>query len=159
MLTLLRYSEVCAVNEPEEMYGKEATMTERLFTQFEQHGPLTQVREGMDVYDRADRKVGTVKNVYMGNSSAMARDQGRAPATAGPSGDGDDSLLENLAEVFVPQDTLPHAFRERLLKEGYIAIDAAGLFAGDRFATPDQIMTVREDRVDLNVGEDGLIND
>ena len=134
-------------------------MTDRLFTQFEQRGPLTQVREGMDVYDRAGRKVGTVKNVYMGNSSAMARDQGRAPATAGPSGDRGDSLLDNLAEAFVPQDTLPASFRARLLKEGYVAIDAAGLFAGDRFATPDQIMVVLEDRVDLNVTGDGLIND
>lgn len=131
-------------------------MVEPILDRFEQHGPLTQVREGMDVYDCAERKVGTVKTIYLGNSSATARARGQAPATTGSQGDRDDSLIAELAEVFAPQDRLPEAIRGRLLREGYVAIDG-GFLAGDRFATADQIGSVREDHVVLTVAEDGLI--
>lgn len=132
-------------------------MSTEPFAQFEQHGPLTQVREGMDVYDQANNKVGTVSQVYMGNSDEMGIAPGEGPATAGSTGDDDDSFLEDLAEVFVSGNDLPEAFRGRLLREGYIQIDAAGIFTGDRFATPDQIAEVRGDRVALSVPSDDLI--
>ena len=127
------------------------------FEQFEQHGVLTNVREGMTVYDRAGRKVGTVERVYMGNTTAVDRERGLAPATSGPPGDRADSWLEDLAEVFAPQDALPEVLRERLRRQGYVAIDGAGIFTGTRFATPAQIAGVTDDGVTLNVAEDELI--
>ena len=127
------------------------------FEQFEQHGVLTNVREGMTVYDRAGRKVGTVERVYMGNTTAVDRERGLAPATSGPPGDRADSWLEDRAEVVAPQDARPEVLRERLRRHGYVAIDGAGIFTGTRFATPAQIAGVTDDGVTLNVAEDELI--
>ena len=132
-------------------------MSTQPFAQFEQHGPLTQIREGMDVYDRADRRIGTVRQVYMGNTTGMGGTPGEGPATGGSTGDQGDSLLDNLAEAIGGGDTLPEPFRARLAREGYVQVDSSGLFASDRYATPDQIAAVGEDRVTLNVTSDELI--
>lgn len=136
---------------------EEGLMSTEPFAQFEQHGPLTQVREGMAVYDSTDRRIGTVRQVYMGNTAEMGTAPGEGPATGGLTGDRDDSILDNLAAAIGGGETLPQAFRARLEREGYIQIDGAGLFASDRFATPNQIADVRGDRVALNVTSDELI--
>ena len=57
----------------------------------------------------------------------------------------------------VPDDDLPREGRERLLQGGYIRIDSAGLFARDRYVTPEQIAGVSADAVQLNVAGDALI--
>jgi len=136
--------------------SEEYTMNAPLFTQFEDHGPLAQTRAGMAVYDSTDQRVGTVRQVHMGNSSQEERDRGQAPATSGREGQQEGGILENLAELFVPGEALPAAFRERLVREGYLQIDSPG-FADDRFATPNQIATVGEDRIVLNVASHALI--
>lgn len=46
-------------------------MTTQPFAQFEQHGPLARIQEGMAVHDSADNRIGTVREVYMGNSEGM----------------------------------------------------------------------------------------
>ena len=119
------------------------------------HRLLTQVQEGMDVYDRDGEKIGTVRDVYMGNSTPRGRVFG---GTSGVMADRDDSFLDNLAEAFVGDDTLPETFRNRLVRQGYVRIDAAGFFAKDRFATPDQLAAVSEGRVELSVMKDELIS-
>ena len=48
---------------------------------------------------------------------------------------------------------------ERLLREGYVRIDADGLFAADRYILPEQIATVSADEVVLNVDKRALIKD
>ncbi len=129
----------------------------QLFKDFDPQGPLVQVREGMTVYDSAEKKVGTVKEVHMGDGSVLAEGAGIAPATAGHTPERDDSLIGGLATAVGADDRLPDAARDHLLRVGYIAINAAGLFSGERFATTDQIAAVDEDRVVLNVSNDELI--
>ena len=136
--------------------SEEHTMNAPLFAQFDNHGPLAQIRTGMAVYDQGDVQIGTVRRVHLGDASQEERDRGQAPATSGPGGDQDDSFLEHLAQVFVPGADLPAAFRERLAREGYLQIDSPG-FAADRFATADQIATVGADRVALNVASHALL--
>ncbi len=132
-------------------------MSAQPFARFDEHGPLTRVQEGMAVYDSADERIGKVRQVYMGDTAETGADPGQAPVTAGSDGDRDDSILTDVAEAIGGGETLPHSFRERLEREGYIQIDSAGLFAGDRFATPDQIASVDQDRVTLKVARHELI--
>jgi hypothetical protein len=47
--------------------------------------------------------------------------------------------------------------QSKLLMDGYVRMDASGLFASDRFITPDQIARVDGDRVYLTVNRDQLI--
>ena len=52
---------------------------------------------------------------------------------------------------------LPEEVRERLLLEGFVRIDARGLLEPDRYALTDQVLSVSEDRVVLNVTKAELI--
>lgn len=54
-------------------------------------------------------------------------------------------------------DGLPQTERERLLRLGYLRIDAAGIFAGDRYAAADEVAGVDGDVVRLGVGKDRLV--
>ena len=131
----------------------------QLFKDLDPQGPLVQVREGMAVYDSADKKVGTVRAIHMGDGGPTAEGIGTAPATPGELNDRDDSLIGNLGRAIGGDDTLPEGSRDHLLRVGYIAIDAAGLFSGHRYATTEQVATVANDRVVLNVPNDELIRD
>lgn len=117
--------------------------------------PLAQITEGMKVYDRLNNEIGTVERVQMSDDNpATVQVEATEPA---PLNERDDSFLDNLAEVFAPDDELPEELRERLLQEGFIRIDSAGLFAADRYVMGDQITSVADNKVMLKVSKDELI--
>jgi hypothetical protein len=117
---------------------------------------LTHVREGMGVYDANDHYLGKVERLYMGASSPTENELGEGAATAPNPDLRDDTLVDDIAKVFAPDD-LPEVLRNRLLHNGFIRIDSAGLFAADRYVLPDQIAGVSGDRVRLKVSRDELI--
>ena len=119
---------------------------------------LNEVHEGMRVIDRDGEEIGTVRRVFLGAVSDEMHERGKGPATAPDPEIRDDSLFDNLAEAFSADDPLPEALRGQLLRQGFIRIDSAGLFASDRYATPDQIETVSDDIVRLNLAKDDLID-
>jgi hypothetical protein len=118
---------------------------------------LTQVYEGMDVYDRTGDKIGTVEYIYLGAVSEEADKYGAGPATASERGSREISLIEDFAKVFSAEDRVPEPLRERLRRHGFMRIDSTGLFAADRYVMPDQIADVSGDRVTLRVTQDELI--
>jgi hypothetical protein len=118
---------------------------------------LDQVHEGMHVYDSKGDEIGTVRKVFLGSVSDEMHERGGGPATASDPKLRDDSLIDNLVEAFSADDPLPEPLRGRLLRQGFIRIDSAGLFASDRFAMPDQIESVSDDTVRLRLGKDELI--
>jgi hypothetical protein len=136
---------------------KEISMSQQPFEQ--QHGNriLTQIYEGMTVYDRAGDKIGTVEHVYLGGVSEEADKRGGGPETVPSLGRGESSLIEDFAQAIFPSDQLPETLRQRLLRHGFIRIDSTGLFAADRYVMPDQIADVSDDRVTLRVTRDELI--
>lgn len=121
------------------------------------HGVLSQVRNGMDVYDRENEKIGTVDEVHFGATTETQREHGTGPVTTTPADEpGGDSLIGAIAESIFPSD-VPQELEEKLMRTGYIRIDSAGLFASDRYIMPDQIATFVDDKVYLNVTRDELI--
>jgi hypothetical protein len=58
--------------------------------------------------------------------------------------------------VFDP-DEIPEELRERMLREGYIRLDADGLFAADRYILPEQIASAGRDELMLNVKKSELV--
>jgi hypothetical protein len=66
------------------------------------------------------------------------------------------SFVDDIAQALAPS-ALPDVVRERLLHEGYLTIDAAGLFAADCYAVASQIHEVEDDRVRLNVAARELV--
>ena len=120
---------------------------------------LSLVHEGMEVYDVRDNHIGSVDFVHFGSANETQQELGVGPSTPSPADDPkmrDNTFIDNLAEVFDPID-MPDQLRQKLLLSGFIRLDSAGLFASDRFITPDQITGVSGDRVQLAVTRDQLI--
>ncbi len=116
------------------------------------------IKEGMSVYDAKGDKVGKVKQLYFGASSEAANEDGVGSATAPDIATGvEDNLVEDIAQAFTTEDQFPEALRKRLLHDGFLRLDATGIFTSDRFVTPEQISNVNGDRVNLNVTKDMLI--
>jgi hypothetical protein len=127
---------------------------------FEHHTPstvLTQIYEGMSVYDCEGDKVGTVKNVYFGTVSEEQDERGLGAATASPPGQQETSLLEDFAKTLAAPEPVPEPLRQRLLRHGFIRINTSGILAADRYAMPDQIESVSDNRVTLRVGYEELM--
>ncbi len=117
---------------------------------------LALIHKDMEVYDRTNNKVGTVKYVHFGVASEATFDTGQAPATTSEAGARGESWLDALVDVFDPAE-VPEVLRDRLLRHGFVLIDSTGLFSSDRFAMPDQIARVAQDHMILNVLGDELI--
>lgn len=116
---------------------------------------LDGISEGMKVYDRARDEIGRVEYVQFGDDDPTTPE----PEATSVSGmeERREGIVDVIAEIFHPDDQLPEEVRGRLLQQGFIRIDADGLFAADRYVTPDQIASVSSDGVMLSVSRDELI--
>jgi len=124
-----------------------------------QQSILTQIHEGMPVYDVRDNHIGRVAFVHFGAASETQQELGVGPATLTPADNPNmrqDSIIDNIAEAFDPNE-VPGELQEKLLTNGYIRLDTAGFFASDRFITPDQIAGIKDDTVQLSVHRDQLV--
>jgi hypothetical protein len=116
---------------------------------------LEQIREGMKVYDRSQAEIGRVEVVKFSDED---------PDTPEPEvvdvnpieRQKRQTLLDIIAALF-RDDALPEELRERLLREGFVRVDATGLLQPDRYVLPDQIASVSGDRVMLKVDKAELI--
>jgi hypothetical protein len=114
---------------------------------------LESVHEGMKVVDSRNHEIGTVEYIKMVEID---------PATGQPiandieeDDDHHETLLEVVAEAF-HDDDIPEEIQERLLHDGFIRMDADGLFNADRYVLPDQISGVSGGKVMLKVSKDQL---
>lgn len=135
-------------------------MSEQLAGQGLTNEVLTQVHEGMKVYDHDGKHIGKVDEVYLGGVSGGVDERG---GYAGPA-TGSAPMHETPALIVgasVPEintsDNIPDQLRNRMYREGFIRIDEAGLFAGHRYAVRDQVESVEGDKVHLRVPHDQLI--
>lgn len=120
---------------------------------------LSLVHEGMEVYDVRDNHIGTVDFVHFGSASETQQELGTGPASVTAADDPQmrrDTIIDSIAEAFHPNE-VPDQLQSKLLMSGYIRLDSSGLFASDRFITPEQITGVSGDRVQLSVTRDQLI--
>src|SRR5215207_6380696 len=102
-------------------------MTQKPLESANMQSILKQVRQGMEVKDSADQRIGTVKDVYFGADSDEMMKHGAGAATAPDPSVREDSLVEDVSRGLfdVDGENLPEEMRQRLLNEGYIRIDTA----------------------------------
>jgi hypothetical protein len=112
---------------------------------------LTQVYEGMKVFDEAGDKIGTVEYVYLGDLAEAADEYDQGDESPSIFGDHESSLIEEFARDVALGEQVRNPWREQLLRHGFLRINRTGLFAADRYATPDQIASVSDDHVTLRV--------
>jgi hypothetical protein len=117
--------------------------------------PIAQVNPGMRVVDRAGEEVGEVVTVRTGDPNAVTAQE--PPTGHGvlsgkvPHPDGHHHRRDGDDEPDVPAD-----LAARLLRVGYLTVDARGLFARDVYVSADEIARVRDDVVELAVDGDAL---
>src|SRR5579871_6724821 len=116
---------------------------------------LKNVREGMEVYDNQNKKAGKVKELYFGASSDEMMRHGAGAATAPDPNLRADSLIDDVARGIFDTNDVPEEMQQRLINDGFVRIDAAGIFTGDRFVLPEQIDHVDDKKVYLNISRDG----
>lgn len=110
---------------------------------------LHTVHEGMKVVDASRKEIGRVEWVQYGNDDPSTVDV-EARTTEGMGDGRRETLMDNIVDAFRVDD-LPEEIRDRLLMQGFVRIDAEGLFAADRYVLPDQIAAVSGDEMMLNV--------
>jgi len=112
------------------------------------------VEEGMKVYDRERHEIGKVEYVKFGEDDPDTLEvEAAAPNTLD---DRPRTLVDDIALAF-GSDNLPQEIREKLMQQGFVRIDANGLFAADRYVTPEQIDSVSGEGLMLNVSKDELV--
>lgn len=121
------------------------------------------IEEGMDVYDRGNNRIGTVERIYYGEMGSSEPTSSIEDATGPLTGDDTeypmgDTFMENIAEAFTGGAEIPETLRGRLLREGFIYVNGAGLFADDLYVLPDQVATISDDKVILRTDRDELIH-
>lgn len=119
---------------------------------------LTQIFEGMEVYDQPGEKVGTVRDVYLGAVTEEEDERGLGPATVSPAVGTTSSLMDDFIQAMSSPQGLPDALRQRFLRQGFIRINTSGLFRADCYALPEQIAGVSEGRVLLQVPGKELVS-
>ena len=114
---------------------------------------LRNVEHGMRVFDREHQEIGKVEWVQFGDDDPDTIEV----EASGPRQQRDDvNLVDVIAKAFT-SDNVPEELRDRLVHQGFVRIDADGLFEADRYVMPDQIDSVSGDEVTLNVTREQLI--
>jgi hypothetical protein len=113
------------------------------------------VEEGMKVFDSNRNAIGTVEYVQFGDDDPSTP-QLESVSVSDPR-DRRRSLIDNIADAFTAGDNIPDEIRERLLHQGFVRIDADGIFEADRYVTPEQIDSVSNDGLMLNVTREQLV--
>ncbi len=132
-------------------------MTQKPLDPTKNNALLKNIREGMEVHDSQEHKIGTVKEIYFGASSDETENHGAGAATAPNPNLRSNSLVDDIAGAIFDTDDLPQEIRKRLINEGFLRIDPTGLFKGVRYVLPEQIASVHGDHVHLNVRLDDLL--
>lgn len=120
-----------------------------------QHDILRTVHEGMKVYDSSRKEIGRVDWVQYGNDDPETPDI-EASTTEGVDEPRNTGLVADIIDA-LRVDDLPEPIRQRLLMQGFVRIDAEGLFAADRYVLPDQIGSVVDDELVLTVEKSELV--
>ncbi|MCK2215831.1 hypothetical protein MF672_018820 [Actinomadura sp. ATCC 31491] len=104
---------------------------------------ISQVHTGMKVVDRDGKEVGTVELVKMGDPQA-ATTEGQEPERGR-------GFVPVLSDVFRDAEPdLPPALAARLMRTGFVKVDARGLFARDLYVAPEQVARIEENVVHLS---------
>jgi hypothetical protein len=114
------------------------------------------LHKGMKVYDSSNDEIGVVEDFKFSDEDPTT--PGLEQTDVHPMDiDRDDDLVTIMARAFAGEDNLSDELKEKLLREGFVRIDAEGLFAADRYITPDQIEGADGDRLLLSVPKSALM--
>src|SRR5690606_13775405 len=111
------------------------------------------IRIGMKVFDSEGHHIGKVDNLkFPENAIAPDNEVAEVDDVVDKR---DDTIVDVIADAFGHEE-IEEPLRSRLLRDGYIHLDANGLFASDRYVLPEQIAGLNAEGIELNVTRDAL---
>jgi sporulation protein YlmC with PRC-barrel domain len=115
---------------------------------------LEKVKEGMTVYDVNGKKIGKVDDIHFGDEdpNRFGAETLRAPRTGQVPDELSDLFLEGLSN----KEKIPHELLSRMLRQGFIRIEAGRILSSKHYALLEQIKGIGEDSITLNVTHDKL---
>lgn len=116
----------------------------------------TAVHEGMTVLDSTNNAIGRVES-FRSTDEAPDRPDLDAAGVSPILEEERSAMAALLEDLFHPDDGLPRELQEKALREGFVRLDADGLFAADRYIFPEQIDRVEGDSLVLAVRRDDLL--
>ena len=117
--------------------------------------PIT-VHEGMTILDSAMNAIGTVES-FRSTDEAPDRPDVDAAGVSPILEEERNTMSALLEDLFHPDDGLPRELQEKALREGFVRLDADGLFAADRYIFPEDIDRVEGESLVLAVRRDDLL--
>ena len=120
------------------------------------HAIPESLHEGMSVVDSAMHEIGTIETFRV-TDEVPGQPEVDAAGVSPVFEEERETLAGILADVFRPDDQLPREMQEKALREGFVRLDADGLFAADRYIFPEQIDRVEGDRLVLAVRKEDLL--
>lgn len=120
------------------------------------HAIPESLHEGMSVVDSAMHEIGTIETFRV-TDEVPGQPDVDAAGVSPVFEEERETLAGILADVFRPDDQLPREMQEKALREGFVRLDADGLFAADRYIFPEQIDRVEGDRLVLAVRKEDLL--
>lgn len=114
------------------------------------------IHEGMKVVDVSMHHIGKVES-FRATDEAPDNPEVDAAGVSPALERQENSFVDLLADAFHPDDDLPRELQEKALTQGFVRLDADGLFAADRYIFPEHIDRVEGDSLVLNVRKDDLL--
>jgi hypothetical protein len=105
---------------------------------------LTQIVEGMEVYDKDAARIGTVKSFHYGEGTAKTSEIDIV------------TIAERVSDLLGTNKSLPTVLYSRLYDQGFVCVDR-GFLRSDAIVFPDQIEDYGEYAVFLNVEANELM--
>lgn len=118
---------------------------------------LMQIHTGMKVYDRNEHEVGTIEYVQFTDEDPTHPGPETATETVDKTSPERHGFVQDIAKAVAGSDNIPEEVRQKLLRDGYIKIDT-GLLRSDVYALPNQVSSVSDEKVYLEVTHDELIS-
>ena len=112
------------------------------------------IRVGMKVFDSEGHHIGKIDDLkFPENAIAPEIEVAEVDDVVD---ERDETIISAVADAFGHED-IPEPLRSQLLRDGYVHLDASGLFAADRYILPEQISRLDANGIQLNVTKDALI--
>jgi hypothetical protein len=143
---------------PDQAYRRDSRVQQGgMLTMLERQSDLLlQVRQGMEVYDEHNHKIGTVDFVKFGDDSIDADDTAEITAEADQPDELYEARMETLMLELDSASLIPEELRERMANEGFVRVDT-GLLHHARYILPEQIQSVGPDRIQIEGSRESLI--
>jgi hypothetical protein len=120
---------------------------------------LSQAKEGTNVYDSGGELIGTVSEVFFAASDEYDPNTVLVPVggTQSQTAGGDIGTVGGTGGARDFENELSPEVRSSLLRQGYIKAKGGGVFGPVWYITPDQIASLDNDRITLNVAGSEVI--